>query len=535
MGRVSELLTAPRTEAGRVAHRRGDVRTLLAAVAVGLAAALISAIGSWTPSLWGDEAASVLSATRPVDTLLPMLGRVDAVHGAYYLFLHGWIELFGASPFSVRLPSAISGGLCAAGVTWLCTRFGSLRFGVAAGLITAILPRMTYAGEEARSSAFSAVIATAICLIIVEILRREHPSRRWWAAYGAALAAGIVVFCYLALMALAVGAMLVATPPARRLLRPWALASGIAVLAASPVLVLAVLERDQIAFLGDREAITPDSVLVQMWFGSPSVAIIAWALIAVAVAGLVIELVRIRNATGNGRLGRSRSEAPGRTVLRPETLALAWLVIPIGAVLVASIVLPLYMARYGTFAAPAAAVLIALGLRRLARLSRPGGVPILAAVAALALLATVVPVWAAQRGPYAKNDSDWNEIAAAVRDRAEPGDAVVFDETSRPSRRPRLAMDTDPEAFRAVSDPTLRISYARSGTWYSSVFTVAEAAARGRFDGIDRVWLVEYADGGTTDDWGEAELRALGFRPVDRIPGHRSEILLYERTSSAST
>ena len=523
MGRVSQLLTVPRIAPDRVAPRHGTARAVAAMVAVGLLAVLISAIGSWTPSLWGDEAASVLSATRPIGTLLPMLGHVDAVHGAYYLFLHGWIDLFGASAFSVRLPSALAIGLCAAGVTWLCARFGSLRFGIAAGVIAAILPRLSYAGEEARSYAFSAAVATAICVLLVEILRRPAPSPWWWAAYAAALAVGIVVFCYLALMAFAVGAAVAATPSARRMLRPWAIASGAAALAASPLLALAVLERDQVSFLGDRETLTPDAVLVQMWFGSPSVAIVGWVLILVAAIGLVIDLRRSRLA--------GERDAP----MRPETLALAWLVVPVGIVLLASAILPLYTSRYGTLAAPAAAILMAFGLRRLVRAARPGRTPILAGAAVLALLLTAAPEWASQRGPYAKNDSDWNDIATVIRVRAQPGDAIVFDETSRPSQRPRLALDTDPAAFATVSDPTLDVPFFRSSTWYSSVLTVPDAAALGRFDGVDRVWLVEYSAGGVADDWGIAGLRALGFRPVEWISGHRSAILLYARASSAST
>ena len=58
------------------------------------------------------------------------------------------------------------------------------------------------------------------------------------------------------------------------------------------------------------------------------------------------------------------------------------------------------------------------------------------------------------------------------------------------------------------------------------------AALLGRFDGIDRVWLVEYAaTPSTPDTYGVADLTALGFHETTtRIPTHHALVALYERT-----
>ena len=72
---------------------------------IGLFAFVVSAAWSWQPSYWGDEAASVLSAQRSLPSLFGMLGNVDAVHGFYYVFLHFWIDEFGATEFATRLPN----------------------------------------------------------------------------------------------------------------------------------------------------------------------------------------------------------------------------------------------------------------------------------------------------------------------------------------------------------------------------------------------------------------------------------------------
>jgi len=509
MRTTPQFASASVTRAGRAGLTR--LCLLLGGVAT-----VVSLIGSWTPSLWGDEAASVLSATRPIGSLIPMLAHVDAVHGAYYLGLHLWVALFGSSPFSVRLPSAFAIGACAAGVTWLCGRFGSLRFAALGGILAAVLPRLTYAGEEARAYAFDAAIATFLCIVLAEMVLRPHPARRWWIAYGALLAIGTYAFLYLGLMALVAGAVVVATPHLRGELKRWAVASAIALAAASPVIVFAVRERQQISFLSRQDVVSPGSVLVQMWFGSVAVAVVAWSLILVAVVPWL-----------RAAVGRRRSGGPWDPRLEP--VAVAWLLLPMGVLVGASPLFAGYTSRYGTFAAPAAAVLMAIGIRRIARARW-------AAVAALATVTVVVaPVWAGQREPYAKNGSDWNAIAAVVSAHARRGDGIVFDEGSRPSRRTRLAMDTDTAAFAATRDLTVRTPYARGVTWHDTAYTVPDAAARGRFAGVDRVWLVEYAIDGAADSWGASGLRSLGFRVAETFAGHRSVVYLYERGAAGPT
>jgi mannosyltransferase len=512
--------------------RRGRSRsTLRAAAVVGALAVAISALGSWIPSLWGDEGTSVVSAARPIGSLFTMLGHVDAVHGLSYLALHVWVDVFGSSPFSVRFPSAVGIGVCAAAVVWLCSRFGSTPFAVTAGMLAAILPRLTYAGEEARSYAWDAAIAAVLCAIVVEIMRRPSPSRRWWVAYGVVLCVGVYAFLYLGLMIVAIGLVVWWMPGMRSQRRAFVVASAAALAAASPLIAFALGERHQVAFLAHRDVVNPTAVLQQMWFGSLPVAVLAWTLIGVAALGFLVD----------------RPWRDGATP-RIEPLALAWLLVPMGLLIAVSPLVPGFTARYGTFSAPAAAVLMAVGLRRLGRLGARSSGPLAvgsprlpaalarwagmrwpAVLVSIALVAAVLPVWVSQRGPYAKNGSDWNEIAATISSRAMPGDGIVFDEQSHPSRRPRLAMNTDPAAFRAVADVTLETPAARTDTWFDTVYTVSEAAARGRFSGVERVWVVEYKRAGVVDTWGIEELTALGYHRVEAIGQHSSVISLYTR------
>ncbi|MES2171124.1 MAG: hypothetical protein V4479_10465, partial [Actinomycetota bacterium] len=59
--------------------RGGTPVPRLLAIVLGTAGALVSFAGSWIPSFWGDEAATVVSAERPLSALWAELGRVDAV------------------------------------------------------------------------------------------------------------------------------------------------------------------------------------------------------------------------------------------------------------------------------------------------------------------------------------------------------------------------------------------------------------------------------------------------------------------------
>ena len=84
-----------------------------------------------------------------------MVGNIDAVHGLYYLLMHGWFAVFPATEFASRLSSALAAGVAAAGVVVLGRQMSSRAVAVTAGVVFAILPRVTWAGMETRSYALS--------------------------------------------------------------------------------------------------------------------------------------------------------------------------------------------------------------------------------------------------------------------------------------------------------------------------------------------------------------------------------------------
>ena len=140
-------------------HRGALRRDLLALrpaaldpLVVGVFAAVVSLGGAGRPSFWYDEAATIsASYSRSLGQLWHMLSNVDAVHGLYYVLMHGWFQIFPPTEFWSRAPSGLAVGGAAAGLVVLGKQFSSRTVAVASGLVCAILPRSTWqASKRAR-------------------------------------------------------------------------------------------------------------------------------------------------------------------------------------------------------------------------------------------------------------------------------------------------------------------------------------------------------------------------------------------------
>ncbi|CAN5143148.1 glycosyltransferase family 39 protein [soil metagenome] len=478
------------------------------AALLGAAGWLFTFIGSWIPAFWGDEAASVMSAERPLATIWRELGRVDAVHGAYYLFLHFWIDAFGASELSVRLPSTIAAGVAVAGTVVLAHRLfarstSPRAVAVVAGLVMILLPRVSYMAAEGRSYAIGTAVATWLTVLFVTLLQRRVTRRLPWIGFALLFAASIYVFLYLVLLAVVFAVALLAARPGRAVIRRWFSAVTAGVLLAAPVIVYALGEHGQISFLDRRNYVTFTRMFVIQWFGNPWLALACWALIVVAVVALI----------------RSRDRA--------VALLLGWVVLPMGLLIFGNaVVAPMYTIRYLSFCTPAVSILVAFGVCAL--FSRGAAAGWIRAAAVLALLALALPTDVFQRTEFAKDGgSDLRQAAQVIGSQAKAGDAVVFDETAKPSRKPRLALHLYPQYFTGLSDVTLRTPYTqRSGIW-DSVWPIAAIAPS--LQTTSTVWDLELVTPGSTGIPANiVALERLGYSISRQIPVHRT--VVYELT-----
>ncbi|MFC8451322.1 glycosyltransferase family 39 protein [Kitasatospora sp. NPDC057223] len=182
------------------------------------------------PVLWHDELATLTVVHRTRSEILAMLQNVDAVHGAYYLFLHYWINVFGDSPAMLRLPTVLAMAGAAACVALSGRRMFTPRAGVTGGLVFALIPNVTRYGQEARSYAFVVLGAALAILLLLRAL--ERPTVLRWLGYGMCVTA----VAYIHLVALVfLGAHAFGTVLAWWRRRDWRLPVGFALAAAAGV------------------------------------------------------------------------------------------------------------------------------------------------------------------------------------------------------------------------------------------------------------------------------------------------------------
>lgn len=374
-------------------------------VAVAVFAVAVSAAGSARPSLWFDEAATISAGTRTLPELWRLLGNIDAVHGLFYLLAHGWLTLFPATEFWLRLPSCLAVGAAAAGVVVLGRRFASRTVAVSAGVIFAILPRITWAGIEARSYALSTAVAVWLTVLLVAAVRRDRPG--WWLAYTAALVGSTVLNLFAVLVVLPHFVAVARCAPGRAGVWRWV---GWVVGATAVLMPFALFCRTQIAQVQWISPLSPGTLLeigYQQYFDRSASFATAAALVLLAC----LALRRFASLDGNTRT--------------LAAVTVAWMVLPTLALVgYSALAEPIYYPRYLCFTSPAAALFLAICLVALAQ-TRERVTALLVVLA----LAAAPNYLLKQRGPYAKEGMDFSQVADLVTARAAPGDCLILDNT----------------------------------------------------------------------------------------------------------
>lgn len=440
------------------------------AAVIAVAATLISVIGASRPSLWFDEAATISASThRSLPELWRLLTHIDAVHGLYYLFMHGWFAVFPATEFWSRVPSSLAVGLGAAGVVVLARGFTGRQVSACAGALYAILPRMTWAGVEARPYAFSAMAAVWLTVLWVTAVRRN--TVRLWTGYGVALVAATLLNTFTVLMVAVHAVALRAVGGEGSAKRRWATAAGIALAALAPFLWFSQGQIRQVAWIQSLNPHTVIEIVEQQYFdNSVPFAILAWLVLAAAV-------VSVRTGT---------RRAPDDDARRLVVLCVAWMLIPTVATLAYSVLVkPVYYPRYLISTAPAMAIALAIAVTTIAGSRRA----VIGVVALLAIAA--VPNYVAnQRDRYTKEKGwDYSAVADVIVAHAQPGDCLLIDNTTRWLPGPIRALTAArPEAFAKLTDPGLGPHRQTLGRLWDGHLSVS--ALKDQFDRCPTIWAI---------------------------------------------
>ncbi|GAA2548112.1 hypothetical protein GCM10010435_16860 [Winogradskya consettensis] len=385
---------------------------VLVAVPAALLTLVMTLLGIGSRAMWNDEYATWYASTLSFGDLGRLLQHVDTVVAPYYLFMHGWIALFGDSELSLRLPSALFMAAAAALVALLGRRMFDTGAGVVAGLLFAGIPSVTRYGQEARPYAFAITFAVLSTLLMLRAV--DRPSWLRWIGYGLVLVGAamvhIVTLTILLAHAVYMWRVLRAKDDFRQL--RWIVGVVIGITGGLPLAAKGSQQSGAIAWIradGSAVANMPDKV-----FGSWQVASLMAGVAVLAAAFL---------------WKRHRS-----LVL----LLLTWAIAPPVFCYLTFPILHLFLHRYLLFTLPAWALLAGAAGYALVRLTRDG-TSIALSLSALTVVAGVfyvgLPALQEARRSPVLGEPDFRGAAAAVLARTHPGDGVVYTGTGRNGRR----------------------------------------------------------------------------------------------------
>jgi mannosyltransferase len=543
-------LAAARPAGRQAGYEPGPLWMRIVPPAVTLAVMLWGIEGS---SYWRDEAATLAAVRRPFGDLVAMLGNVDAVHGAYYMLVWVVVRAGGTSEAVTRLPSALAMAAAAAGVAAIGRRLVSPRAGLTAGLVFAALPKVSWFGQDARSYAMVAALATAASYLLVRLLDAGSTRRSWLAAYAACLAGlGVAnVFALLIIPAHGLTMLLAprtwagparasgaipappgpvpgghgrdpgpvrapaagaaplhggappdrSSPPGGRAMRPgrampadsvlagWTVAAGLAVAVTCPLIVLAYRQRHQIGWIQDAQTGGPASV-------RQLVGPLALFELMVLIMACAIMFSALR-----GRGGMS-ADWP----LRLPALCLPWLLVPPAALLCWSLIQPVYTFRYILFCIPAAAL---LGGAAVAATGRVAGT-----IALVLVVLVGLPAQVAERGPDGHGDNI-RGLDRVIAAHARAGDGVYYPQTGA-----RSFDAAYPYGLPLLRDIALKQAPAKPAKLTGA--NLRGSRLREALTDVRRLWVVEVRKLAPVP-----MLRGLRFRPEQRWHVSDLWLLLY--------
>lgn len=232
-------------------------------------------------------------------------------------------------------------------------QFSGRTTAVCAGAVFAILPRVTWAGIEARSSALSVAAAVWLTVLLVAAVRCN--TQRRWLLYALVLMLSILVSINLALLVPAYATMVPLLASGKSRKSPviwWTVVTAAALGAMTPFILFAHGQVWQVGWIaGLNRNIILDVIHRQYFDHSVPFAILAGLIVA---AGIAAHLAGARG--------------PGGDTHRLVLVSAAWIVVPTAVVLIYSATVePIYYPRYLILTAPAAAVILAVCVVTIAR------------------------------------------------------------------------------------------------------------------------------------------------------------------------
>ncbi|HEV3291301.1 MAG TPA: glycosyltransferase family 39 protein, partial [Streptosporangiaceae bacterium] len=435
--------------------------------------------------------------------LAHLVNNVDAVHGLYYLLMHGWVAV-GSSPAALRVPSVAAMTGAAVVIAVLARRLtGSGWAALFAGLVMVLTPDISYYAQTARSYAMVYACVAAATLVLVHALAAEAAGApgprlaRWWIGYAALVTLGGYLNEMSLLMLAAHAVTVLLARHGRQSVRHWAAAGGAAAVLVTPLILVSIREHAAVNWI-PRPGLQDLRILFHDYFGATTAAgvlLLGCAIVAVLPSRSTWRWWRGQGggtgagasaSTGSASTGGATtggSAGPGATTGAGGAGAggeLAWwrsggvslasvgaplLVLPALLLILESLLLPpLYVDRYVLYGEAGAALLAGAGMWRIGQwLSRTVRWPALLWVPGAVICACTLVL---QLGPQQRARTPESRLynfggpSQYVGANERPGDGVLFFGTF--FRKARLGY---PQDFASTTDFAMSESPEQAGTF----------------------------------------------------------------------
>ncbi|MEZ4728013.1 MAG: glycosyltransferase family 39 protein [Caldilineaceae bacterium] len=469
--------------------------------------------GITNQSLWRDEVDAIYFALRDLPDTLAMFGAMAQNGVLYFLSLRGWFHLVGASEFALRYVSVMAGTLTIPLLWQVTRRLLGIKYKITAqakftlqatlpflaALFLAVNPYQLWYGQEGKM--YTLVTALTLLAHWCWLTGIMHGGRRIWLIY--LITVSLCLYIHLLtiiIIPLHLLWFVIAWPQSRRYWRGYGFALAGLTLPYLPFVWW------QWAMLTATDKLTgfnftPLSEMLYTLLINHSYGLLPpppiFRLLPIFFIGAVGLLL------GAGVIPEKRSEpaadlpsglpsdlSPGLSAWRRYWLLVSWLFIPIATIYLLSLRQPVYTDRYIIWIAPAAMILLALGIQALYQNSGRIAIPLV-----LLLLVYTLGFWI-QMGWRQKNETIKYDLRSAIHYVA----ARRTPETLLILQIPHLEFSY--RYYTSDNSPTLfATSEERIGRWVGGLWTngglpddqaqlIADQQMQVMTAGVDELWVL---------------------------------------------
>lgn len=297
----------------------------VAMAAITALAAILRLIGI-RRSLWFDEGFSLLFAQTSGlwDSILKIY-TLDVHPPLYYLLLKIWIDVFGASPLSIRMPSVLSGCLAVWLLHRLALRFDASPRSLIPPFLLAVSPVAVHYSGEARFYPFLTMLLIIWALLLTG---REISKRRIWVAFAVALALSFMQgAAALYVVPLWIASAAISLRVDRRDSRAWITATALLLVATIPWLIRqALVPAGRLTHIAELDAGGIDDLFMKLLFYKDN-------------------RFKVFNALFFGSMGLGLAGSILSVRETARKLLLAWAALPPMICFMASLIRPMYSLR----------------------------------------------------------------------------------------------------------------------------------------------------------------------------------------------